>query len=223
MKMVNTYYNMEIDILENYITVISVENPIAYAKIIGDMWKQVNGEEGSFILSDAGKVKSISKEMECIFNPFSLDCNSKKITTRLYQELKIQADSSLQEESLRLNSGIIEYLDKLTMAVPYNVKYNLDMDISGILKIYDVGIDGEGQSLLERIVEYIKIVSRLCGNTLFVFVGLKHYLTDNELKELYKTVFYEKVNLVIIEPSHTKNLDEEKCWIIDKDLCIINL
>ena len=87
MKLVNTYYNLEMDIVENQVIVLSVENPIAYAKLVGDLWKQVNGEDGSYILSDCEKVKNISKEIECILNPFALDCNSKKIISRLYQEL----------------------------------------------------------------------------------------------------------------------------------------
>ena len=63
MKLVNTYYNIELEILENYVTVLSVENPLVYTKIIGDIWKQVNGEDGDFVLSDGDKIKNISKEM----------------------------------------------------------------------------------------------------------------------------------------------------------------
>lgn len=223
MKLVNTYYNFELNIAENQVTVLSVENPVAYTRIIGDMWSQINGEEGSFILSDCEKIKNISKEVECVFNPFSLDCNNKKVITRLYQELKAQSDCVLQEETAKLNCDIIDYLERLIMTVPYNLKFNCDMDISAIMKMYNVEIENQADSMLENIVEYIKVVSQICGTRTFVFVDLKHFLTYEELEKLYETVFYEKINLIIIEPVHTDKLKGEKCWIIDKDLCIIEI
>ena len=223
MKLVNTYYNFEVDILENYVTVMSVENHKAYSKLLGDIWHQVNGGEGSFILSDNEKIKNISKEVECIFNPFSLECNNKKVITRLYQELKNQSESILQEEAIKLNCAILEYLERLIMTVPYNLKYNCDMDVSGIMKLYGVEIDNQGEDLLERIVEYIRVISQICSVNTFVFVDIKNYLVKEELIELYKIIFYEKINIVIIEPIHTDKLEGEKSWIIDKDLCIIDL
>ncbi|MBQ2745546.1 MAG: type II-A CRISPR-associated protein Csn2 [Lachnospiraceae bacterium] len=223
MKLVNTYYNLELNIVENQIAVLSVENPAAYTKIVGDMWHQVNGEEGSFILSDGEKIKNISKDIECIFNPFSLDCNNKKIITRLYQELRMQSDNLLQEETARLNCNIIEYLERLIMTVPYNLKFNCDMDITSMMKMYGVEIDNQTDGILENVVEYIKVVSQICGIKTFVAIDIKHYLTDEELLKLYEAVFYEKINLVIIEPIHTNKISNEKCWIIDKDLCIIDL
>lgn len=223
MKLVNTYYNFELNIVENQVTVLSVENPVAYTRIIGDMWSQINGEEGSFILSDCEKIKNISKEVECVFNPFSLDCNNKKVITRLYQELKAQSDCVLQEETAKLNCDIIDYLERLIMTVPYNLKFNCDMDISAIMKMYNVEIENQADSMLENIVEYMKVVSQICGIRTFAFVDLKHFLTYEELEKLYETVFYEKINLIIIEPVHTDKLNGEKCWIIDKDLCIIEV
>lgn len=223
MKLVDTYYNFELNMVENQITVLSVENPTAYTKLVGDLWHQINGEEGSFILSDGEKLKNISKDVECIFNPFLLDCNNKKIITRLYQELKTQSDNILQEETAKLNCDIIGYLEKLVMTVPYNLKFNCDMDIAAILKMYGVEIDNQADSVLENIVAYMKIVSQICGIKTFVAVDIKHYLTSEELLELYEAMFYEKINLIIIEPVHTDKLDNEKCWIIDKDLCIIDL
>lgn len=223
MKLVNTYYNLEMDIVENQVIVLSVENPIAYAKLVGDLWKQVNGEDGSYILSDCEKVKNISKEIECILNPFALDCNSKKIISRLYQELKEQAGGVLQEETVKLNCGIIEYLEQLIMTVPYGLKFNCDMDVQSLIKMYGVEIDNQAEGLLENLVEYLKVSEQICGIRTFVMIDIKHYLTGGELKRLYEFAAYQKINLIIIEPVHTGKYDEEKCWIIDKDLCIINL
>ena len=49
--LVNTFYNLELKLIENEITVLSLEAPSAYQKIMHDLWQQYNGSEGSFILS----------------------------------------------------------------------------------------------------------------------------------------------------------------------------
>ena len=111
MKLVNKFYNLEIEFIENQVTVITIENPEAYSKIVGAIWNQVNGDEGDFVLSEREKIKNISKEVDCIINPFSLDCNNKKIVTHLYQELKTQADNTMQDELSLLNVNIMGFLD----------------------------------------------------------------------------------------------------------------
>ena len=69
--LVNTFYNLELRLIENAITVLSVEAPSAYQKIMHDFWQQYNGNEGSFILSENGKELKIQKNVECIYNPVS--------------------------------------------------------------------------------------------------------------------------------------------------------
>lgn len=223
MKLVNKFYNIEIELKENQVTVIAVENPEAYSKCVGDIWNQVSGNEGDFILSECDKLKNISKEVDCIINPFSLDCSNKRIVTRLYQELKLQADNLMQEEVSMLNANIIEFIDKLLLSVPYNTTYELDIDISNLLKLYNVGIETKAQRLVDVIVEYFKVMSKLCNVNIFVFIDLKHYLSKEHLEQLYQELFYLKIYLVIIEPIQTERLQNEKYWIVDKDLCIIEI
>lgn len=223
MKLIHTGYDLEIVLRENQITVLSVENPQAYSAILRDIWNQTQGGEGDFILSDNEKMKNISKEIDCVFNPFALDCNDKRIITKVYQELKEQAGIYLVNEGAVLNGSIIEYLDKLLEHVPYALDYHMDFDVLNFLKLYGVKIDTCGGSLLEKIVEYLRVLSQVCSVKNFLFVGLKQYLTVEELKQLYEFVFYEKINLIIVESVHSQRVAGEKCWLLDKDLCIIDL
>lgn len=223
MRLVNTYYDVEMDIVENQITVLTVENSTAYADIVRDIWRQSNGEEGKFILSEGEREKNISKELECIINPFTLDCNNKKVITRLYQELKAQAEGIMQEKTVSLNSDILKYLEQLLTTLPYNLKFNCDLDITNLMKIYGVELENLFENLLESIVEYIKVLSQICNINTFVFVDIKHYLSKEEIKKFYEFAFYKKANIIIIEPVRTARCGKEKCWIIDKDLCIIEL
>ena len=216
-------FMMEIPLEENQVSVISIENPAAYTCILKEIWKQTQGDEGEVILFDGEKCKNIAKEIECIFNPFSLDCNNKRILTKLYQELKEESDSVLLEEFMTINSQIVKYLDKLIYQVSYPLKCNLELDVVNLLKLYNVEVDAEDSTLLENLVNYLRISSQILKTRIFIFVGLKQYLTQDELDKLYEFAFYEKLHLVIIEAMHSPCIRGEKGWILDKDLCIIEV
>ena len=69
MKLVNTLYGLEFDLIENH---------LAYSNVLGTLWKQYKGEDGDFILSDKSKELKLSQKMECIYNIFAINTNDKK-------------------------------------------------------------------------------------------------------------------------------------------------
>lgn len=221
MKVIYSQYQMEIDVEEQRITVLSIENQKAYREILSDLWNQIEGLEGEMIISENERIMKISKDVELVFNPFSLDCNNKKVLTRLYQELKDKTNENMIEETVKINQYILEYLEKVIYQVPYALDYKVDFDVMTLFKMYEVKVDTLVGDLLEKIVEYIKAMNRICNIRMFVFVGLKQYLTENELEQLYEFVFYEHIYLLILEPMFTKILNGEKSYILDSDLCII--
>ena len=223
MRIVNTFYDFEFEFNENEILVLTVENPETYSILLYDLWSQYEGGEGSFIFSDNEKEIKLSTKSECIYNPFSIDCNNKKIITKLYQELKSQSDTFIQEDTVAVRKNIIEYMDKLIATVPYGLKYNFDADIVNMIKAYDIKFDSEADTLLEKIIEYMRIISSICNINIFIFNDIKHYFSIQEINYLYEFAIYNKLYIVIIEPTESYKNSSEKRWIIDKDLCIIEV
>ncbi len=84
------------------------------------------------------------------------------------------------------------------------------------MKMADVKIESEEQSLPERIVEYIRIMNGLMKQRVFIFLNLKLLL-----EELYKECFYRKVHIVLLEAVDQGRRETEKVCIIDKEKCVI--
>lgn len=223
MKLVNTLYGLEFDLVENQILVLSIENHVAYSNILGTLWKQYKGEDGDFILSDGSKELKLSQKIECIYNIFNINTNDRKIITKLYQELTFQNDNLLQEESVLFKQELISYFDKVISTVPYNLKYNFDTDLSSLMKSISVEIDDDADSLLEKIIQYIKLMNQICGVEIFVIPNLKAYFSTEEIIQLYEFAIYSKIYLIVIESIQTPHIEGENGWIIDEDLCIIEL
>lgn len=223
MNIVNNDYQINFLFKENIVHELIVENSHVFTLLVQNMWQQCNGEEGTWKLLQDEKSLNINKYIKCIINPFSISINDKTIINKLYQELKSLSDENLVLESSNINLNNINYIDKLSILTPYPLTYNLDYNITDLLKIYDVKIDTIANTLLEKIIEYLKVMNQICHINIFVFVSLKQYLNTDEISKLYEFVFYEKINILLIENHQFPILNNENIFIIDDDLCIINL
>lgn len=223
MRLVNQSYDIEFNFIENVVIVLSIENHRAYRDILEELWRQYKGEYGGFILSEDDKELKISQKIECIYNIFCINSNERKILSKLYQELIYQNGTLLQDESIRFKQTLIDYFDKLISTVPYNLKYNFDVDLASLMKAVSLETDEETDTLLDKLVQYIKLMKQICGVNIFVIPNLKYYFSEEEIMHFYEFVIYEKIYLIIIEPVQTKHYKYEKGWIIDNDMCIIEL
>ena len=141
----------------------------------------------------------------------------------MYQELTSQNDNLLQEESALFKQKLISYFDKVISTVPYNLKYNYDKDLSSLMKSISIEINDYADSLLEKIIQYIKLMNQICGVEIFVIPNLKTYFSTEEIIQFYEFAIYNKIYLIVLESIQTPHIESEKGWIIDEDVCIIEL
>ena len=223
MKLLYKNLNFEIVLTENKVAVCFIEKQEIFSVFMLKLLRHINGEEdGVFLLSEKSVSIDIKKECEIIFNPLSLDCNNKKILTNLYKELSDYSEDYYLENLAEINFKAIELLDLLQEKSSYQLSFGLSIQPKDVFKLYDVMLNTDSSdSVLERIMDYLKISNELCGRSVFIFVNLKSYLAENEIKELYNFSFYSKIFLILIESHFQPLYEEEEGWIIDKDLCII--
>ena len=98
MRLINNDYGIEIEFIENNITVIVIENKIALIKILESMKRQMDGMDGDFILSEKDKQLKLDKKCEIIIDPFSIDVNNKKIIAKIHKDLDEISKNELLEE-----------------------------------------------------------------------------------------------------------------------------
>lgn len=223
MRLICSEYGIDLEIQENRVNILVVESPNVFSSIIDELICQMKGEPGTFILSEQDVIKVISKEAELIVNPFGVDCNEKRVQLKLYQELANEMSESMIEETIHLQGQMISYLDTLLQKAPYPLEYDIEENMTGFLKWCRVGIDNQGETMAERLMNYIKILSCFCNIKIMFFVNLKSYLSQFELEEIYKCGFYTKINMILLENVQKEKLENESICILDKDLCIINV
>lgn len=223
MKLVHPEWEHTVIFAENQINVVTVENKAFFSKLISVLLLQMEGVDGDFILSEGDTILPISKVCDVIINPFSFDFNSKKNLTKIYNLLKTSAfDENYYTLTGELKTHLFKYLDKLLFDFDFPVTYQEDFDLVSLFKAVNIAIDEIGTTLLERLINYIRISTELLEIKCFIFVNLKTFLSEAELKELYTFAFYHKIHLLLFEGFFTEKTQScEKHYIIDNDLCEI--
>ena len=223
MKLVHAEYGIEIELKENQILVLVVESPEKLSELIQELYLSKQGGEGKFLLSEADKLLNMGKFLELVVNPFAIDVNEKRIVQKLYQEIESQVQEQLVLETAEIHSRLISYLEEIAGKVTYPVIFDLEQNVLGLMKTYNVRLETESITMLEKLVEYFRLLHQLCRVEVIVCVNLKSYLSEVELRQLYETVFYEKIALILLENVQREKVDGERICIMDRDWCIIDL
>lgn len=223
MKLVHAEYGIEIELKENQISVLVVESPEKLSELIQELYLSRQGGEGKFLLSEADKLLNMGKFLELVVNPFAIGVNEKRIVQKLYQEIESQVQEQLVLETAEIHSRLISYLEEIAGKVTYPVIFDLEQNVLGLMKTYNVRLETESITMLEKLVEYFRLLHQLCRVEVIVCVNLKSYLSEVELRQLYETVFYEKIALILLENVQREKVDGERICIMDRDWCIIDL
>lgn len=214
-------YGIDLFLEENQVNVMVLEHPHVYAEMMSELLKQCAGEEGAWQLSEGDKDLVFSKCISIVHTPFQLELNSKKNLNYLYKEMQIISDEYAYENISEINSNIVAYLDVISQKLPYQIDYNLELEPAQLYKQYEVRLDLEGTSLLEKVLNYIQLEKLLCNTKLIVFTNLKNYFDKEQLEEIYKTATYNKIFILLVETQKRFYITGEKYCIIDNDKCLI--
>lgn len=208
---------------ENIINVLVIENSNFFSKLIEEIYQQLHGIEGDFVFSENNVPIDCLKSIEILFNIFELDINCKKIINKLNNQLSnnaIKEDNYL--DTLNIKGQIIKYIDKICSTEMYQIKYSTEFDIVGLFKLVDVKLESSYTSVTEKVIDYLTISYEFFHYNCFIFVNLKSFVSNEDLKKIYSFVQYNKINILLLENRISSNVSEcEKILIIDEDLCII--
>lgn len=221
MSLVHSKSNIKVDLGEGKASVLVIENPIAMREFLFELEEQLQGKPGGFILSDGYEPISIGKNLVLVKDPLSIDCNEKKVLTKLYQNIVDEEKIQYHRERDNFDKAYLEYLRELCLLSPLPLAYDERLSLGELLKSAHVVIDHAAGSYVENLWYYIKVMSDMLSIKVFAFVNLKCFLSSEELDLLYRQCFYEQKLLLLIESHDASGRIDEKKYIVDSDGCMI--
>lgn len=220
MKLQLKNFNFNVD-LEDKINTIIIENTMEYRKIVNSFINELNVKDGNILLSKDIELLMPDKYLFTFYDYFSFDIN-KYALNKFYKKLKEISMLEYLPETSNLKNKIEEYVYKITKEYDLYLDISCDLDIIEILKSLNVKIKQYDKLSLDKIINYMNIISEIFNIKHFVFISLKNYFTEKEILDFYKYIIYNEFNIVLVEPNNVKTIQtKEKTYIIDKDLCEI--
>lgn len=223
MKIVYQKLGLELELNENQVQLLIIENEKIFAEIIEQFLKFEENEETELIISEKDKVLQFHKIGQVVVNPFGLSVNERKIIQKLYSEMERYVQEDWVVETAELHGQIVNYIETIIQKIPYNITFDLEENFQGLMKNYGIRLEEDAETLLEKLINYVKVIHSLVGIRIIVFIGLQLYLSKEELILFYEFCAYEKVLLVMIENVLKNRINSEKVCIIDRDCCIIEV
>jgi len=205
------------------IPVLIIENPDYYTKLVSELIAQTNGYDGGFIIFENG-VQLTFGIVDLILSPFEISTNSKTMLTRLYKKLieKINNEDFMQD-MLDIQSKVANFISNIVDDFETPIDFSPDIDFNYLFKSADIKFEENSNvDLCEKLVDYMKIVREFDKDKLFIFIGLKNYISKEKLEEFYKTIIANEYQIILFENISREKINCEKAVVIDDDLCEIS-
>ena len=225
MKLINEDLNNEIVFEENKVNLLVIENKKKFVEFIQEIIKQINGDEGKFSLFDINTELKIHDKIDIIKDIFDLDVNNKKVLHKIYHELEeLSVDSEFLLETKTMESNLLKYIYCLIEKYDYPLETTEGLDLKELFKLLSVKLSLCFSNKVEEILEYIDLVSNVLKKEIFILVNFHIFLEKDDIVALYRECFYKKIKLLFAESQKPDIInEEEKLFIIDNDLCEINI
>ena len=202
-----------------YVNTAVIENQKLFCSLISDIALQIEGFNGTAVLSDGDRILNFAKNAELLtaFVPFELNKKSliNKIASALERE-SVNPDN--YNETMQLMAEIEKYLDVLAESFDCNLAFS-KVTPSSVIKSAGIEIVDDYDSIAEKVIDYMELVREFDCNKLFITVNMRSYIDDHDAELFMKTCIDHEYSLLMIENTEYKRLPFEKRITIDSDLC----
>ncbi len=221
MRLMHPAFSIPIVFDENRINVLAVESRPLFRDMLSDLYRQQHGDSGDFVLSKNFVPVQINRELELIREPVFLDCNQKRLMSKILSGLERAAmGEEMFIETRSIQSALLAYFEKLLFLSDIPLRIENEVALPVLIKAAGISVDDRERPVPERMIDYLDILTDLEIAKCFVFVNLKSYLSLDEMLLLYDNLKYKKYHVLLLESCFWDTLREmEKTVLIDEDQC----
>lgn len=219
MKLVHPHIKSIFKFEENVINTLIIENQDLFFEFVNDIYNQTEKASGKIVLSINDKPVEMFKNVILLTEFIPFDINKKSLLTKIYSCFeKIATDENNYEQT----QEIISLISKYTFSLTSDFNYTFDIkqiNAQSIIKMTSPFIIDNYSNQIEKVFDYVELVREFEGEKLFVFVNLRCYFSDKDMKLFIDTINSHKQKVFFIESIERTILPYEKRITIDSDLC----
>ena len=221
MIFVHPEIDYEFDTTGEKVNTIIIENPQFFCRIVNEIYRQTEGDDGKAVVSKNGKIIDLNKNVELLTSFVPFEINRKSIVSKINTEVE---KSIISGEKYLKMTELLAQIESLIEAAAFEYNCNIEltkMSVGSIIKAVGITVCDDYDSLAEKVLDYMELVRDFEADKLFITVDLRDYLSDKEMGEFLETIISHQYNLIMIESHERQLLPAENRLVIDSDLCII--
>lgn len=220
--MIARLYNFDNKCIEfdGKILTFEIENPNMLAKFIKDI-RDGNNDDTEIAFEHRGKLLD-KKDIELIIDFHALSLFNKNLVSKIFNKIENDFKTDyykfikFNEFANEFKENFIALLDDLDIETTVTDDYEL----KNALNFIEFKPENFDDSLVDKIMQYINIITETNIYKLLCFVNLKAYLDTKSIDSIFKYSLYKKLPIILIEYHHDNIVIENEIkLLIDKDLC----
>lgn len=143
----------------------------------------------------------------------------------LYVEQTLREDSEKNSEIYKSVLNINNHIDSLFRQTDSYFVSSYNVDIKKIVNMLQFKPEYNSyDALLDNLINYLNLLNDLDLIKPIVFIGLKKFLSNNELKLFYEHLISKKIIVLMLDGgTHLNKLKHEDVILVDQDFFESNL
>lgn len=207
------------DFDEHCVQTLIIEEPMFFRCFLKDIAGQIEGLSGKLALSSDFSPIPFSQNAELIDSILSFQMGRKTLLNKVISRME---STALSEAYYVRTAELMGSLECLFADIAFDLPCDVvcaKMNIGSILKAAGVEFCDDYDNDLERLLDYMEIVRELDREKLFVFVNLRSYYPDEEIRAFISTALSHEYRVLMVESSAHSLLSNENRTTVDADLC----
>lgn len=207
------------DFSESMVQTLVIEEPRFFRDFLRDIQLQIEGYEGTAVLSEKYEPIEMSKHAELIDSFLTFEINRKPLLTKLIARLEKQ---SVKDEFYFRTAELLAEAEKLIQDIAFDLPCDVvcsKMGMGSILRAVGPELPDDYENDLERLLDYMELTREFERDRLFVLVNLRSYYSDAAVEAFLQTVLSHEFHVFLVDSTSRERLSNEKRTSIDSDLC----
>ena len=205
------------------LNIVQIENVYIFRKFVEILTFDCFLDEVVAFFDENLNVINDNEPCFSILNIMDLDLNTKKNLNSLNKILQKTTYENFHKDLENLKTRISEIVKTISLELEVSISIKDEIKTDDLFKIMEIKFAENQENILEKLINYIIVMSKLQRKYIFLVLHLKEYLTEEEISVLIKELSLHEIFIINFETRDFPiDVGIDNKIVIDSEGCLIH-
>lgn len=205
------------------LNIVQIENVYIFRKFVEILTFDCFLDEVVTFFDENLNVINDNEPCFSILNIMDLDLNTKKNLNSLNKILQKTTYENFHKDLENLKTRISEIVKTISLELEVSISIKDEIKTDDLFKIMEIKFAENQENILEKLINYIIVMSKLQRKYIFLVLHLKEYLTEEEISVLIKELSLHEIFIINFETRDFPiDVGIDNKIVIDSEGCLIH-